>query len=256
MNSCGCSTAKSKTPPLEIFFYPLNGSVRGSQPSLTTRDRELVSVLEVKIEPETSASEIRHSTDSTTGWGGCVVVVMYFIVPILMLIFSLYLTSMNKYINKQMRRLWNWRRLIGCCPPPRFSLRNTFQQLWHVYLLDTITQDVNSSREAYPRRPNVYFANCKRRKPQTSCAHHELCTPWETAHSVSNKAMILIGQILITLSVRSLIVHSGKTWNNLKHFFETIETILFPIVSKNCVKLFQLFMFCLNVRLRTDDKCY
>ena len=33
------------------FFYPLNGTEHGSQPSLTTRDRELVSVLEVRIEP-------------------------------------------------------------------------------------------------------------------------------------------------------------------------------------------------------------
>ena len=50
LNSCGCSTAKSMTPPDETFFYPLNGSERGSHPSLTTRDRELVSVLEVRIE--------------------------------------------------------------------------------------------------------------------------------------------------------------------------------------------------------------
>ena len=51
LNSCGCSTAKSKTPPQETFFCPLNGTQNGSQPSLTTRDRELVSVLEVRIEP-------------------------------------------------------------------------------------------------------------------------------------------------------------------------------------------------------------
>ena len=38
------------TPPQETFFYPLNGSERGSHPSLTTRDRKLVSVLEVRIE--------------------------------------------------------------------------------------------------------------------------------------------------------------------------------------------------------------
>ena len=50
LNSCGRSTAKSMTPPQETFFYPLNGSERGSHPSLTTRDRELVSVLEVRIE--------------------------------------------------------------------------------------------------------------------------------------------------------------------------------------------------------------
>ena len=35
-----------------LFFYPLTGTELGSQPSLTTRDRELVSVLEVRIEPE------------------------------------------------------------------------------------------------------------------------------------------------------------------------------------------------------------
>ena len=34
-----------------VFFHPLNGSGHGSHPSLTTRDRELVSVLEVRIEP-------------------------------------------------------------------------------------------------------------------------------------------------------------------------------------------------------------
>ena len=34
-----------------LFFYPLTGTELGSQPSLTTRDRELVSVLEVRIEP-------------------------------------------------------------------------------------------------------------------------------------------------------------------------------------------------------------
>ena len=51
LNSCCCSTAKSKTPPQETVFYPLTGTEHGSQPSLTTRDRELVSVLEVRIEP-------------------------------------------------------------------------------------------------------------------------------------------------------------------------------------------------------------
>ena len=52
LNSCGCSTAKSKTPPQgTICFYPLTGTELGSQLSLTTRDRELVSVLEVRIEP-------------------------------------------------------------------------------------------------------------------------------------------------------------------------------------------------------------
>ena len=49
--SCGCSTAKSKTPPQETLFYPLNGTEHGSQPSVNTRDRELVFVLEDRIEP-------------------------------------------------------------------------------------------------------------------------------------------------------------------------------------------------------------
>ena len=39
------------TPPQETFFHPLNGSDHGSHPSLTNRDRELVFVLEVRIEP-------------------------------------------------------------------------------------------------------------------------------------------------------------------------------------------------------------
>ena len=51
LNSCGCSTGKSKTPPHENFFPPLNGTEHGSQPSLTTSDRELGSVPEVRIEP-------------------------------------------------------------------------------------------------------------------------------------------------------------------------------------------------------------
>ena len=34
-----------------LFFYQPTGTVNGSQPCLTTRDRELVSVLEVRIEP-------------------------------------------------------------------------------------------------------------------------------------------------------------------------------------------------------------
>ena len=33
------------------LFYPLNGTEHGSPPSMTTRDRELVYVLEVRIEP-------------------------------------------------------------------------------------------------------------------------------------------------------------------------------------------------------------
>ena len=35
----------------DYFFCQLTGTEYGSQPSLTTRDRELVSVLEVRIEP-------------------------------------------------------------------------------------------------------------------------------------------------------------------------------------------------------------
>ena len=40
------------TLPQETFFYPLNDAEHGSQPSLTTSDRELVSVREVRIELE------------------------------------------------------------------------------------------------------------------------------------------------------------------------------------------------------------
>ena len=51
-------------------FFPLNGTEDGSAPSLTTRDRELVSVLEVRIEsgiePGTSDSAVRLCTHSTT----------------------------------------------------------------------------------------------------------------------------------------------------------------------------------------------
>ena len=67
--------AKSKTPQQETFFYSLIGTEHGFQPSLTTRDRELVSVLEVRtknrargFEPEASDSAVRHFTNSTTGW--------------------------------------------------------------------------------------------------------------------------------------------------------------------------------------------
>ena len=66
LNSCGCLTAKSKTPPQETLFSShLTSTEHGSPPYLTTRDRELVSVLEVIIEPETSDSTIHHST---MGW--------------------------------------------------------------------------------------------------------------------------------------------------------------------------------------------
>ena len=40
----------SQTPPFETFFHPLNGTEHGSQSSMTTNDREFVSVLEVRIE--------------------------------------------------------------------------------------------------------------------------------------------------------------------------------------------------------------
>ena len=50
LNSCGCSTSKSMTPQ-ETFFHPLNCTKYGSHPSLTTRDKELVSVLELRDEP-------------------------------------------------------------------------------------------------------------------------------------------------------------------------------------------------------------
>ena len=58
------------------FFHPLNGTEHGSLPSLTTRI-DPVSVLEVRIEPgdsyfllepKTSDSAVRHSTNSTSGW--------------------------------------------------------------------------------------------------------------------------------------------------------------------------------------------
>ena len=51
LNSCGCSMAKSKTPPLRLFCYALTGTEHGAQPSLTCHDLELVSVLEIRIEP-------------------------------------------------------------------------------------------------------------------------------------------------------------------------------------------------------------
>ena len=41
LNSCGCSTAKSMTPPQEIFFFThFNGTEHGSHQSLTTSDRD------------------------------------------------------------------------------------------------------------------------------------------------------------------------------------------------------------------------
>ena len=44
--------AKSKTPPYQtIFFYPLTSTEHWSQPSLTTHDKELISILEVRIDP-------------------------------------------------------------------------------------------------------------------------------------------------------------------------------------------------------------
>ena len=70
------STAGDFFSPRQRFF--------NSQPSVTTRDRELVSVQEVRIEPrdlnprpltpqsctllETTDSSVRHSTNSTLGW--------------------------------------------------------------------------------------------------------------------------------------------------------------------------------------------
>ena len=35
----------------DLFFYPLNGTEHGSAPSLTTHDRELISVPEVRMVP-------------------------------------------------------------------------------------------------------------------------------------------------------------------------------------------------------------
>ena len=51
LNSCGCSAAKSKTPPHETIFFTHLPVQSLSQLSLTARDRELVSVLEIRIEP-------------------------------------------------------------------------------------------------------------------------------------------------------------------------------------------------------------
>ena len=64
--------AKSMTPPQETFFTHLTvHTEHGSHPSLTTRDRELVSVLEVRIEPgdlnPRSLTPQSHSTNSTMG---------------------------------------------------------------------------------------------------------------------------------------------------------------------------------------------
>ena len=42
---------KVEDSAVEDFFHPLNGTEHRYPPSLTTRDRELVSVLEVSIEP-------------------------------------------------------------------------------------------------------------------------------------------------------------------------------------------------------------
>ena len=39
------------------------------------------------------------------------------------------------YTSLQMRKLWNWRRSIGCRRSQDFPRRNTFQQLWQIYLL-------------------------------------------------------------------------------------------------------------------------
>ena len=52
LNSCGTQRPSRRLHRRRLFFYPLTGTEHGSQPSLTTRDRELVSVLEVRIEPE------------------------------------------------------------------------------------------------------------------------------------------------------------------------------------------------------------
>ena len=65
----------SKTPLQETFFYPLNGAESGSQPSLTTRDRELISVLEVRIEPgdlNPRPLTPQSVTLPTLPWGGMI----------------------------------------------------------------------------------------------------------------------------------------------------------------------------------------
>ena len=51
---------------MRLFFTPLNGTEHGSRPSLITRDRELLSVLEVRIEPGASDSEAPKSVTLPT----------------------------------------------------------------------------------------------------------------------------------------------------------------------------------------------
>ena len=68
LSSCGCSTAKSKTPPQETIFLPTYRYSAWVPTILTTRDREHVSVPEVRIEPgdlnpRSLTPQICHSTN-------------------------------------------------------------------------------------------------------------------------------------------------------------------------------------------------
>ena len=51
------------------FFHPLDGTEHGSPPSLTTHDRELASVIEIRIEPDLFALV---SGGDDVGGGGAV----------------------------------------------------------------------------------------------------------------------------------------------------------------------------------------
>ena len=62
LNSCRCSMTKSMTPLLKTFFHPLHGTDHGSHPSLTTHDRELVSVLVKSSVPALIPAAALHCT--------------------------------------------------------------------------------------------------------------------------------------------------------------------------------------------------
>ena len=49
LNSLAVQRPSRRLHRRRLFFYPLAGTELGSQPSLTARDRELVSVLEIRI---------------------------------------------------------------------------------------------------------------------------------------------------------------------------------------------------------------
>ena len=65
LNSCGCSTAPQLWHRRRLFFYPLNGSERGSHPSLTTRDRIIRSIdSHSQRWPQQCYTTITHRIDS------------------------------------------------------------------------------------------------------------------------------------------------------------------------------------------------